>query len=803
MIDILLTGTFEAAIRITVVAVLVGLALRVLRVRDSRARHATWTAVLAAMLLMPLLPALVPALPVDLPATPAALERFSGEPRPLFVEPPAPPLGCRAGHRHYRQPHGSARACAGTSLPASAVSLASGRRRHLRARRHRHAPAHRRGLRRLSRLARASRPVPEHLVSSRKVFESPTVAAPVTIGLLSPRVILPEEWKEWPGHTLAAVLAHEHAHRIRRDPLITLLAHLNRALFWFHPVAWWLERTLARTAEHACDDAALTAGGTRRGYVEVLLQMAEAVRLHGGRLAYQGVGVNGGRLGERIDRIMRGDTAQPASRRRKAVLAASCAIVVALVASCRQQADTAAPLQEDPALAAELNTRQERSEFYTAAQKMTPAEAAALEETLSRNPEDMAAREKLLVFYRWTGKNTQDWNDNVAARRRHALWLVEHHPDSDLVNLARISKLADPMGYEQVRTLWHAHVARPDASIKVLDHAAWFFTESEKPVAEELLLRARSLQPDGPQPRVANGVAYLPWSTRLGELYARVLVGSIEESLGNVVKNTSAAAANSAYARQIRQKLDATTDVAILGSAGRYLMFNARNATVPFDHIALGRTYLERAAKLDPQSASARLLEDLARQDRESPLLNPFPGAPRESWPDLLAKLPEEERFPHLARLAEREYLRGENQNHLGRKSEALDAFAQSERYAREALALAPRFANHPAYPDIVFRSHLAVGLHALGSGDRRTAADHLLEAGKVTPTRAPLHSLEYRLVNYLLKDGERDAVVAYLERAAAGRDEDARASMMKAADAIRSGRMPEHYQRLLASGSL
>ena len=92
MTDVFLTGSFEAAIRITAVAGLVGVVLLVLRVRDSGVRHAAWTAVLAAMLLMPLLPALVPALPVDLPTTPAALERFGGEPRLLLVEPPAAPV---------------------------------------------------------------------------------------------------------------------------------------------------------------------------------------------------------------------------------------------------------------------------------------------------------------------------------------------------------------------------------------------------------------------------------------------------------------------------------------------------------------------------------------------------------------------------------------------------------------------------------------------------------------------------------------------------------------------------------------
>ena len=37
------------------------------------------------------------------------------------------------------------------------------------------------------------------------------------------------------------VLAHEGEHARQRDPLIVALALLNRAVFWFHPLAWWLE----------------------------------------------------------------------------------------------------------------------------------------------------------------------------------------------------------------------------------------------------------------------------------------------------------------------------------------------------------------------------------------------------------------------------------------------------------------------------------------------------------------------------------------------------------------------------------
>ena len=89
-------------------------------------------------------------------------------------------------------------------------------------------------------------------------------ATPVTVGWLRPVVILPGTWQRWSAARLDAVLAHEQAHVRRRDPLVQWLALLNRAIFWFHPLAWWLERRLSALAEQACDEAVLAAATTRR-----------------------------------------------------------------------------------------------------------------------------------------------------------------------------------------------------------------------------------------------------------------------------------------------------------------------------------------------------------------------------------------------------------------------------------------------------------------------------------------------------------------------------------------------------------
>jgi hypothetical protein len=97
---------------------------------------------------------------------------------------------------------------------------------------------------------------------------------------------------------------------------------------------------------------------------------------------------------------------------------------VLLAGGCQHQFEPA-PLREDPVLAEALAREREGRERPRATPVTTLQEAEELEAALERHPEDAAARQRLLAFYRWTGKNPQSWDDNVLARRRHALWLPE------------------------------------------------------------------------------------------------------------------------------------------------------------------------------------------------------------------------------------------------------------------------------------------------------------------------------------------------------------------------------------------
>ena len=162
---------------------------------------------------------------------------------------------------------------------------------------------------------------------------NPRCAAPVTVGFLHPVTVFPEHWHKWSEAQLKAILIHEGEHATRRDSLVQWFALLNRALFWFHPVAWWLERKLSALAEEACDDAVIGMGHSPREYAECLLDIARSVMRSGSRLNVTGMAMPGGSLAQRIRKIIEGGPAVSLSRVRMACVIAAWATTSTVIAA--------------------------------------------------------------------------------------------------------------------------------------------------------------------------------------------------------------------------------------------------------------------------------------------------------------------------------------------------------------------------------------------------------------------------------------------------------------------------------------
>ncbi len=74
---------------------------------------------------------------------------------------------------------------------------------------------------------------------------------------------------------LEAILAHEVQHVRRRDNLAAAMHMVVEAIFWFHPLVWWLGARLVEERERACDEAVLRLGNQPEIYAESILKTCE------------------------------------------------------------------------------------------------------------------------------------------------------------------------------------------------------------------------------------------------------------------------------------------------------------------------------------------------------------------------------------------------------------------------------------------------------------------------------------------------------------------------------------------------
>ena len=151
----------------------------------------------------------------------------------------------------------------------------------------------------------ASRARASGLTFIPQAAESEWIAVPVTMGVLRSRILLPEGWRAWDDTKLDAVIAHEVSHVARRDALTQRVSLFHCAIFWFSPLAWWLDRNLANLAEQASDEAALSGGADRNDYARTLLGFFEALQTAPGRVWWQGVSMaKPGQAEQRLEKIL-------------------------------------------------------------------------------------------------------------------------------------------------------------------------------------------------------------------------------------------------------------------------------------------------------------------------------------------------------------------------------------------------------------------------------------------------------------------------------------------------------------------
>lgn len=190
---------------------------------------------------------------------------------------------------------------------------------------------------------------PQAFTAGIPVLATSSLLEPGIFGIFRPVLLLPEGiMNRLTPAQMNTVVAHEMCHVRRRDNLTYALHMVVEALFWFHPLVWWIGARLVEERERACDEAIVQAGNDAEIYAEGILNVCKFYLESPLACAS---GISGSDLKRRIVRIMGQRVAQNLDLGRKLLLSAAGATALILPVSIGSfhPAPILAQIQDAPA----------------------------------------------------------------------------------------------------------------------------------------------------------------------------------------------------------------------------------------------------------------------------------------------------------------------------------------------------------------------------------------------------------------------------------------------------------------------
>ena len=130
----------------------------------------------------------------------------------------------------------------------------------------------------------------------------------MALGWNAPAILLPAALTEQLAQAeLDQVLLHELAHLRRWDDWTKLAQRLAEAIFFFHPVIYWIARHLNLEREVACDDWVVVYTGRTKPYALCLTRLVETARGYRHPALASGAQKSGKQLSWRIEMLLNKD----------------------------------------------------------------------------------------------------------------------------------------------------------------------------------------------------------------------------------------------------------------------------------------------------------------------------------------------------------------------------------------------------------------------------------------------------------------------------------------------------------------
>ncbi|HJW04506.1 MAG TPA: hypothetical protein VJ548_14595, partial [Azospira sp.] len=377
--------------------------------------------------------------------------------------------------------------------------------------------------------------------------------------------------------------------------------------------------------------------------------------------------------------------------------------------------------------------------------------AEPLEAVLVKQPDDLVSRYRLLGYYYFNGADEIGVAKTVEARRRHILWLIQNHPDLEVVAYPEASLaladsvLADPQGYAEGSRLWLEQVGKPGAKEAVFYHGATYHQLGDKAKAEQILLQGRQAFP-----------ALAPaFDGQLGYVYAMAVLGVSRLNHTGLPVAASPEERTGPFAVRARKALETSNSPELVGTAGKIL---GQYGTIMMafglsqdGEMKLAERLLTRADQLQPGNPYwADALGDQL-------LLKAKRGGAAEAG---LRKRALGYLEKSLAATSDPDWRRGRLRE-VAKLAFQVGDYPRAEKYAKELLGQAQAHPGDEKFGAAVHDANVVLGRLDLKRKAVAEAKEHLLAAGRsvggdTLSSFGPNMSLAKDLLDY----GEKPAVI-------------------------------------------
>ncbi|TDF42248.1 peptidase M56, BlaR1 [Alteromonadaceae bacterium M269] len=163
----------------------------------------------------------------------------------------------------------------------------------------------------------------QRLLKSASVYLSSSASTPMAVGLLKPKIIVPNHLYQQLNQTqLTPILLHEQAHIQRFDLWFSLFQEVLAIIFWWSPVMRKINRQIHLSRELACDFRAAQSLSNNQDYAQSLLDCAKLMVTEKRNVMAMGLLSKKKELTIRINEMLKPTYTQ---RPKVATIAAACA----------------------------------------------------------------------------------------------------------------------------------------------------------------------------------------------------------------------------------------------------------------------------------------------------------------------------------------------------------------------------------------------------------------------------------------------------------------------------------------------